>query len=398
MPFATRDGTRLYWKLDGAADRPPLMLLNAIGTDMSLWERALPQLLSTFRVLRMDTRGHGASDASGGDYSLKMLAEDAMAVMDAAGIGKAIVAGVSLGGMIAMELALSAPERLEALALICTSAQIDPAIWHERIARIRVGGMSVIAEAVMQRFFSPAFARSHPEIVAGVNDHLIAMLPQGYLGAAAAIRDMQLTDRLTRISTPALVIAGTRDISTPYQSHGAAIVTTIKNARGLQLDCAHAAPLEAPGAVAAALREFVAEPSVRAASETLFEAGLVNRRRVLGDAWVSRSLAKRTSFNADFQAMITRIAWHEIWGRSGLDERTRRLLVVAITCALGRWEEFNLHVRMGLQQGGFTRDELREVLMQAAIYAGVPAANTGFEKAAEILATLDEIDAGKSPQ
>jgi 3-oxoadipate enol-lactonase/4-carboxymuconolactone decarboxylase len=120
----------------------------------------------------------------------------------------------------------------------------------------------------------------------------------------------------------------------------------------------------------------------------LFEAGLTARRKVLGDAWVDRSLANRTAFNADFQAMITRYAWNEIWGRPGLDHRTRRLLVIAITAALGRWQEFRLHVRAGLEQGGFTQDELKEVLMQAAIYAGVPAANTAFAEAASVISEL----------
>jgi len=111
---------------------------------------------------------------------------------------------------------------------------------------------------------------------------------------------------------------------------------------------------------------------------------------VLGDAWVDASLAKRTPFTADFQAMITRIAWGEIWSRPGLDDRTRRLLVLAITCALGRWEEFALHVRAGLGEGGLTTDDLKEVLMQTAIYAGVPAANTGFAEAQKIIAVLEQ--------
>nr|WP_246548896.1 carboxymuconolactone decarboxylase family protein [Ancylobacter oerskovii] len=128
---------------------------------------------------------------------------------------------------------------------------------------------------------------------------------------------------------------------------------------------------------------------MRQAEQSLYEAGLVNRRRVLGDAWVERSLAARTPFNAEFQAMITRTAWQEIWGRPGLDERTRRLLVVAITASLGRWEEFGLHVRSGLARGGFTRDELKEVLMQTAVYAGVPAANTAFAEAGRIIDALE---------
>ena len=119
-----------------------------------------------------------------------------------------------------------------------------------------------------------------------------------------------------------------------------------------------------------------------------FERGLQNRRNVLGDAWVDKSLAKRTAFTADYQAMITRYAWNEIWGRPGLDHRTRRLLVLAICASLARWEEFRLHVRAGLEQGGFTQEELKEVLMQTAIYAGVPAANTAFTEAAEVIAEL----------
>ena len=122
-----------------------------------------------------------------------------------------------------------------------------------------------------------------------------------------------------------------------------------------------------------------------------YERGLRNRRRILGDAWVDRSLEKADSFNADFQNLITRYAWHEIWGRPGLEAKTRRVIVLATTMALGRWEEYELHVRAALQDdsgNGLTPDELKEVLMQAAIYAGVPAANTGFTLARHILGEL----------
>ena len=119
-----------------------------------------------------------------------------------------------------------------------------------------------------------------------------------------------------------------------------------------------------------------------------FERGLQNRRTILGDEWVDRSLSNANAFNADFQNLITRFAWHEIWGRPGLEARMRRVIVLATTMALARWEEFELHVRAALQDdsgNGLTREELKEVLMQAAIYAGVPAANTGFTHALAIL-------------
>lgn len=118
------------------------------------------------------------------------------------------------------------------------------------------------------------------------------------------------------------------------------------------------------------------------------ERGLKNRRRILGDAWVERSLNGANDFNAEFQQLISRFAWHEIWSRPGLDHKTRRIIVLSITIAMGRWEEFELHVRAALtseEPSRMTPDELKEVLMQAAIYAGVPAANTAFSHAMAIL-------------
>jgi len=119
-----------------------------------------------------------------------------------------------------------------------------------------------------------------------------------------------------------------------------------------------------------------------------FEQGLANRRAVLGDAWVERSLARATGFTADYQNLITRYAWHDIWSRPGLPHKSRRMMVLAVTLALGRWEEFELHVRAALTAADASRltpDELKEVLLQNAIYAGVPAANTAFNLAQDIL-------------
>ena len=118
-----------------------------------------------------------------------------------------------------------------------------------------------------------------------------------------------------------------------------------------------------------------------------YETGLGVRKQVLGEAHVERSLTNRNSFNEDFQDLITRYAWGEIWTRPGLDHRMRRLLVLGITAAMGRWEEFRLHIRAGLE-GGLSTDDIKEVLMQTAIYAGVPAANTGFHIAQEVMKEL----------
>lgn len=391
MPFTTRHGVRLYWRLEGAEGAPPLVLLNSIGTDMGLWDGALPFVSPRYRVLRIDSRGHGASDAPPGDYDLAMLAADVAAVMADAGIETAAVAGVSLGGMIAMQLALDHPDRVAALILACTSATMDATSWAARVETVRRDGTAAIADMAIGRFLSPPFVERHPEVADGLKRAIRAQADDGYAGAAAAIRDMALVDRLAAITVPTLVITAAMDISTPYAGHGEHLLARIDGAAHVGLPGAHLPPIEQPRAMVAAIDAFLsASPDVEAASDRLFEAGLVNRRRVLGDAWVDGSLAGATPFNADFQKMITRVAWHEIWGRPGLDDRTRRLLVIAMTASLGRWEEFALHVRAGLGRNGFTQDELREVLMQTAIYAGVPAANTGFAEAAKIIADLKE--------
>jgi 4-carboxymuconolactone decarboxylase len=122
-----------------------------------------------------------------------------------------------------------------------------------------------------------------------------------------------------------------------------------------------------------------------------FELGTKKRRKVLGDAWVDRSNAKKTEFNAEFLDLISRYAWGEIWTRPGLDDRTRRLLVLGSMIALGRWEEFKLHVRAAITEGSISKNDIKEVIMQQAIYCGVPAANTAFHTAE---ATFAEIEKG----
>jgi len=116
-----------------------------------------------------------------------------------------------------------------------------------------------------------------------------------------------------------------------------------------------------------------------------YERGMAKRRKVLGNAWVDRANAKKTAFNEEFQDFITRAAWGEIWTRPHYDERTRRILVIGTMLALDKWEEFRMHVRAALAEGGFTPDDIKEIILQQAIYCGVPAANHAFKEAAEVI-------------
>jgi 4-carboxymuconolactone decarboxylase len=123
-------------------------------------------------------------------------------------------------------------------------------------------------------------------------------------------------------------------------------------------------------------------------SKDAYERGMKTRRKVLGDEWVDRAEKAKTPFTADFQELLTRFAWDEIWNRPGLDHSTRRMLVLAMTAAMGRWEEFRLHTRAALKSGDVSQDQLKEVLLQAAVYCGVPTANTAFKEAREVIAEL----------
>lgn len=254
MAFTQRPGATLYWKRDGRDEAPALILLNSIGTDMDLWDGVLPHLRDHFALLRIDTRGHGASVAEPGDYRLAMLADDVLAVADAAGFDRFALAGVSLGGMIGMELALRAPDRIDKLLPICTSATMDSASWNERIAKVRGEGMAAIAELAMGRFLSDA---AEPALYEAVRCQLLAMDAEGYAGCGAAIRDMDLADRIGGIVCPTLIVTGTRDTSTPFEGHGEHLLARIPGAAHVALAAAHLAPLEAPEALAGTISSFL---------------------------------------------------------------------------------------------------------------------------------------------
>eukprot|EP01037_Dinobryon_pediforme_P020508 gene20508-21152_t len=233
MPFVRTHGADIYWKVEGDPANPPLVLLNSIGTDMDLWDAALPALRRRFSLLRLDTRGHGASEVPDGDYAMATLAGDVAAAMDAAKVTAAAVAGISLGGMIAMQLALDAPERVAGLALVCTSATMDQAAWTARVEKVRSDGIAGIVDLAMSRFLSPDFVAERPEVAATIRRGLLAMDSAGYAGCAAAIRDMTLVDRLGEIARPTIVISGDRDTSTPFEEHGEQLVARIPEASHL---------------------------------------------------------------------------------------------------------------------------------------------------------------------
>ena len=374
MPFIDTKDVRLFYRLEGREELPVLVLSHSLGCDHSMWDPQMPDLLSYFRVLRYDTRGHGASGVPAGGYTIDQLGNDVVQLVQALGITTFALCGLSMGGAVGQWLALHHAQRLSALVLANTSPQFGTRdIWEARLKAVNEGGIKAIADAVMQRFFSPA--RQSSTVGQSTRLVLLGTDPAGYTGCCAGLRDFNTRSELSRISLRTLVIGSDLDPSTPWEANGEILAREIPGAQSVVLQAAHLSNLEQPRAFTAAVLEFLLQSK---ASADPFDAGLHVRRQVLGADHVDRSLANADNLNREFQQLITRYAWGTIWTRPGLDHRTRRLLVFAITASLGRWEEFRLHLRAALASGMEACD-VKEVLLQTAIYAGVPAANSGFQ-------------------
>ena len=379
MAIAHLDGDRVYYRLEGAAGRPVVALSHALGLDHTMWDPQIAALTARFRVLRYDLRGHGGSDATPGDYTVERLGRNALALLDRLGLDRVAWCGASLGGMVGQWLAAHAGDRLSDLILANTSPRIaDPPGMEARRRAVLDGGTRAIVDAAMPRFFGDALVGANPPRIASARETFLATDPVGYAGCCAALRDFDGTELISLITARTLVVSGDADVSMPWEAHGAALAAAIPGAAVVRLAAAHASNLALPRTFTRTLLEFLSSDPRDA-----FEAGLDVRRAVLGDDYVAARLAATTDLTRDYQRWITQFAWGGIWTRPGLDLHTRRLLVLAITAALGRWEEFRLHLVAGLGADVEWAD-VEEVLLQTGVYAGVPAANTAFTIAAEV--------------
>lgn len=378
MPFVKVDNVRFFYRMEGNDGRPLLVLSHSLGCDHAMWDAQVADLLPHFRILRYDTRGHGASDVPPGDYSIERLARDVLGIADALRVEKFAFCGLSLGGMIGQWLGANAGERLSHLVLANTSARISAEGMEARRQEVLSGGMSAVVDGVMQRFFSAGTLANQNPRAASARRTLLGTDPTGYTGCCAAIRDMDQVGILSKIRVPTLIISSKDDLSTPWAGHGDVLAREIPGGRVILLPTAHLSNYERPRSFTTELLNFLLRHEI----PDPLEAGYEIRRAVLGDAYVDAAVARTTEFTREFQDFITRYAWGNVWARPGLDLRTRRLLALSMIASLGRWEEFRLHARAGLARE-LEPCDLKEMLLEAAVYAGVPAANRAFQIAAE---------------
>ncbi|MER6945334.1 4-carboxymuconolactone decarboxylase [Nonomuraea sp. NPDC000554] len=356
----------LHYRLDGPEGGPPLVLGPSLGTSLRVWEPQLAALSRTFRVLRFDLPGHGGSGPIG-VRTVDDLAERVLEVAGAAGFGDFHYAGISLGGAIGATLAVRHPARVRSLAMICSSARFgEPAAWRERAGLVRARGTAALLDATAARWFAGPADQALLDDLAGTDD-------AGYAACCDALAGYDLRGALPGITAPTLVLAGRDDPATP-PAHARELADGIPRATLVEVaGAAHLAGVDQPAAVTSALLAHLPDTP-----------GMSVRREVLGDAHVDRAIARTTAFTRDFQDLITRYAWGEIWTRPGLDRRTRSCVTLTALVARGHLDELAMHVRAALRNG-LAPDEIGEVLLQCAIYCGVPAANAAFAVAQRVL-------------
>ena len=258
--FLQAAGLTHYVRLDGPPSAPAVLMLHSLGTAGPVWDAQAAALASSFRVIRPDFRGHGLTGLTPGPYTVEGLAADALAVLDALGVERAHVAGISLGGLVAQSLAAQAPERVARLALCDTALRIPPPeTWHERAATVRAHGMEAVVDAVLARWVTEGF-QSQPG-AAGLRTMLLRTPAEGYAACCEAIAAADLTESTRRLRVPTLVLVGDQDPSTPPAAAQELHEAVAGSSLMVLPNAAHIPTVEHPQMVADALQDFLVNSS-----------------------------------------------------------------------------------------------------------------------------------------
>lgn len=421
----------LQYRFDGPEDAPVLILGPSLGTTWHMWDRQVPELTKQWRVFRFDMPGHGGAPAHPAG-SVADLTARLLATLDSLGVQRFGYAGCALGGAIGIELALRRPERLASLAVIAASPRFGTADeFRRRGVIVRTNGLDPIARSAPERWFTGGFAAAQPAITEWAVQMVRTTDPGCYIAACEALASFDVRAELGSVGVPTLVLVGSEDqVTGPAEAR--TLVAGVPDARlAVVPGASHLVPVEQPAAVTDLLvRHFstawqpafesatgqtalpaaaalavpgqpvlavapaqpapVAEIAPAAVPQQphgrpdRYDSGIKVRREVLGDAHVDQVLAQTDEFSGDFQELLTRYAWGEVWDRPGLDRRTRSCVTLTALVAGGHVEELPVHIRAALRNG-LTPAEIKEVLLQTAVYCGVPAANRAFRVAQQVV-------------
>jgi 3-oxoadipate enol-lactonase len=263
MSFLNAGSFVVHYQVDGAADKPALLFSNSLGSDLRIWDPLVPYLAKDFTLIRYDTRGHGLSEAPPPPYTAGDLARDAVGLLDALQINEAVLCGLSVGGMIAQQLAIEYPDRARALILCDTGARIGTVTsWEERIATVKANGLTVVATPSMERWFSEEFRRRNSAAVRGYGNMVTRTPLDGYVGTCCVLRDTDLTKPAANIAKPTLILCGDQDIATPPDM-ARELAGIIPDARLFLIPgAAHISCVEQPSIMAAQIMQFLREVTI----------------------------------------------------------------------------------------------------------------------------------------
>ncbi|MGY4858242.1 bifunctional 3-oxoadipate enol-lactonase/4-carboxymuconolactone decarboxylase PcaDC [Cryobacterium sp. AP23] len=393
---------RLLGSIRPAAESAPssslLVLLPSLGTTSAVWAGVVAELAAAvpaLRILTVDLPGHGASPVADHPFSIAELADATLRLVDEAGGGRFHIAGLSLGGAVALELVAAHPQRVLSFASFCSGSRIGTAeSWAERAAQVRGSGTASLVTASAGRWFTPGYFGS-PGSEAGARSltDLVDVDDESYALCCEALGGFDRTPSLGGIQVSALIVSGEHDPVTTTASMRE-FAQALPNAAFAEIPgAAHLAPLERPGAAAELLASRIraSERQGPATAADAREAGMAVRRAVLGDAHVDAASAAATPETEVFQDFITRYAWGEIWARPELSRRERSIATLASLVTGGHEAEVRMHVRAALRNG-LSRLEIAEVILHTALYAGLPAANAALAIMRGVFAEEDKPD------
>lgn len=263
MPTAESGSLQLHYEVSGCESGPTLVLVNSLGSDMHMWDRALPVLEERFRVMRSDMRGHGQSAIAAETFTIDQLGRDVLKLMDVMQAEKAGICGLSLGGMVALWLGIHAPGRVDRLILANTAARIGTKeIWEQRIEAVNATGMAALAAATPERWFTPAYRNEHPEEMEKCRGMIATTDPQGYTACCAVLRDADLEEDVVRVKAASLVITGALDTATS-PADGLILHAAIRHSSYVELNASHLSAWECADEFAAVVTEHLTATEVK---------------------------------------------------------------------------------------------------------------------------------------
>ncbi len=370
---------QISYVMHGDIGSPAVVMIPSLGTRQEMWRDQIDLLKAYCLVITVDHLGHSffGSDIAAGDYTIEREASAVIEVLDELEIEKASVVGISLGGMVALQLAISHPQRIDKLVVVASAPKLgNSEDWQSRAQLVRSEGTKALVKGLSERWFSPSTIATRPNVVAAATTMVESISDEGYARCAEMIGACDLSNELHRITAPTLIIGGSLDKVAPPES----LFNLSGKIAGSHLvvigGANHILNLDAPESFNAELSNFILGSN--------FERGDQKRRAVLGDSYVDASNTRINDFNRSFFRHVTEVPWGNFWTRGVLDAKTRSIVTLSCLLASNLLEEFEIHLRGGINNG-LTEDELSEIMMQAIPYIGVPRVLSAMKVVAKVL-------------